>query len=150
MSSSKKEDLFPFTSSSELETRSLGHRFGIFLQAGDVVALVGDLGAGKTQFVKGVAEAFKFPPEDVSSPTFTIVHEYRGSAALYHMDLFRLKDETDLLQAGIEEYLTSGGISLIEWPQKAEHLLPAGTHIISITHQSEGKRLLEYVCLRTP
>ncbi len=149
MAATSSESMFPFDSSSEKQTRALGKQFGLGLRVGAVVALIGDLGAGKTQFVKGIAEAFGFPPEDVSSPTFTIAHEYDGSNVLYHMDLYRIASEAELHQAGIEEYLNAGGICLIEWPQRAEHLLPPGTHFVRITHQSDGKRRIEYSRLNT-
>jgi tRNA threonylcarbamoyladenosine biosynthesis protein TsaE len=141
------EALFPFVSASEDETRELGRRFGAHLNQGDVVALIGDLGAGKTQFVKGIASAFGIAEEDVSSPTFTIAHEYRGSRTLYHMDLYRLSSESELLQAGIEDYINANGICLIEWPNRAEHLLPPHTHIVRLTHLPEEKRRIDYVNL---
>lgn len=148
MAAPNVEKLFPFESASEQQTRALGHQFGLGLQPGDVVALTGDLGAGKTQFVKGIAEAFYFPPEDVSSPTFTIANEYDcSSIVLYHMDLYRLTNEAELLHSGIEEYLNAGGICLVEWPRRAEHLLPERTHVVGITHLPDGKRKLEYARL---
>ena len=144
--------LFPVKSTSEDETRSLGRQFGMTLSKGDVVALVGDLGAGKTQFVKGVASCFGIDEDQVSSPTFTIVHEYLAPASvahsprvpLYHMDLYRLKNDQEVFGAGVEEYLQSDGICLIEWPERAGHLLPEGTHVVSLKHLPEGKRLIEY------
>ena len=146
------EQLFPFESSSEAETRHLGRRFGGVLSKGDIVALVGDLGAGKTQFVKGVASHFGVDERDVSSPTFTIAHEYQPSVSkldddtirLVHMDLYRLKNEEEVFGSGIEDYLHSGFICLIEWPERAGHLLPASTHIVKLSHLPRGKRLIEY------
>jgi len=139
------EALFPFVSSSERDTRERGYRFGSKLRAGDVVALIGDLGAGKTQFAKGVARSMGIPEEDVSSPTFTIANEYKGRLPLYHMDLYRLASESELLQAGIEDYLNSEGVCLIEWPERAEHLLPSDTHIVQLTHLPGGKRQIQYL-----
>ncbi|NQV73034.1 tRNA (adenosine(37)-N6)-threonylcarbamoyltransferase complex ATPase subunit type 1 TsaE [bacterium] len=144
--------LFPVQTTSENETRKLGRQFGMALSKGDVVALVGDLGAGKTQFVKGIAACFGIDEHQVSSPTFTIVHEYHAPenaghsprVSLYHMDLYRLKTDQEIFGAGVEEYLQSDGICLIEWPERAGHLLPEGTHIVSLKHLPEGKRLIEY------
>ena len=140
---SSPADLFPQTSSSEAETRALGKQFGARLAMGDVVALVGDLGAGKTQFVKGVAEAFGISPEDVSSPTFTIAHEYGGHIPLYHLDLYRLSGPAELQQSGVEEYFDMDGICLVEWPERAEHLLPERVQIIRLTHLQDGNRRIE-------
>jgi len=141
------EELFPFSSYSEVETLEFGRKFGSLLQLGDVVALVGDLGAGKTHFVKGVATALGISPEQVSSPTFTIAQEYRGTnptLPLFHLDLYRLTSENELLQTGIEEYLNGEGICVIEWPQRAEALLPSSTHVVKIIHGEENVRHFSY------
>lgn len=103
---------------SPAETEQLGRLFGQALVAGDLVNLVGELGAGKTLFVKGIAAALGFDPAEVQSPTFTLVHEYRGErATLYHLDLYRLDDpaqEVEIL--GFEEYLDpKDAISAVEW-----------------------------------
>lgn len=140
-------DLFPFLSASEEETIEWGRKLGALLRPGDVVALVGDLGAGKTHFVKGIASAWGIETGSVSSPTFTIAQEYRGldsDVALYHLDLYRLDSEKELLQAGIEEYVLGDGICVIEWPQKAESLLPASTHIVKIVHGKGNERHFSY------
>lgn len=135
--------LFPVSSSSEDETRRAGRSFATHLRAGDVVALMGDMGAGKTQFVKGVAEAFGIDPETVTSPTFTIAHEYSGSELIFHLDLYRLRTPADIQSAAVEEYFLMDGICLVEWPERAEYLLPARSVIIRITHRGEDKRLIE-------
>jgi len=137
--------LFPQTSSSEAETRALGKEFGSDLSVGDVVALVGELGAGKTQFVKGVAEAFGVSPEDVSSPTFTIAHEYEGRIPVYHLDLYRLSGPAELQQSGVEEYFDMDGVCLVEWPERAEHLLPERVQVIRLTHLPGGSRRIEHL-----
>ena len=137
------EALFPFESGSEAETISLGRRLGALLQAGDVVALSGDLGAGKTHFVKGIASAFDVDMGDVSSPTFTIAHEYAGRVPIFHLDLYRLTGLGDARRAGLEEYMMGDGICLVEWPGRAPDLLPPDTIIIRMMHRSENERVLD-------
>ena len=134
---------FSKISTSEEETRRLGSEFGAALGEGSIVALVGDLGAGKTQFVKGIATAHGIDPTSVSSPTFTIAHEYSAAIPIYHLDLYRLKGPEEVVRSGVEDYFDRGGICLIERPEKAEHLLPASTILIRIQHLGEDKRRIE-------
>ena len=139
--------LFPFLSRSDAETLELGRKFGELMQSGDVVALIGDLGAGKTHFVKGMAMSLGISPDEVSSPTFTIAQEYRGEKGgtpLFHLDLYRLSSEKELLDAGVEEYVNGDGVCVIEWPQKAESLLPPSTHIVKIIHGNGNERHFSY------
>jgi tRNA threonylcarbamoyladenosine biosynthesis protein TsaE len=97
------------------------------LAGGEVFALYGVLGAGKTQLVKGLARGLGYRG-DVTSPTFTLVHEYRGGRLpLYHLDLYRIPDEQGAVQIGVEEYLPSDGVTVIEWPEHISRLLPADT-----------------------
>ncbi len=113
--------------SSEAETIELGRRFSAALKPGDVVALYGELGSGKTQFVKGVCAGIGVT-EHVTSPTFTLINEYRkhGGMPVFHLDLYRIRSFEELLALGTEEYFEDGGVSLIEWAEKADPLLPAG------------------------
>ncbi len=106
------------TTANESETESAGESLGRSLRRGDVVLLYGDLGAGKTAFVRGLARGIGADPDDVSSPTFTIVQEYTGrSATLYHVDLYRLEPpEVDDL--GLEDLVSGGGIVAIEWAER--------------------------------
>jgi tRNA threonylcarbamoyladenosine biosynthesis protein TsaE len=102
---------------SEDETAAVGERLGARLAAGDVVLLYGDLGAGKTAFVRGLARGLGAPPDDVSSPTFTLVQEYHGRVTLYHVDLYRLEpNEVDDL--GLEELVLGDGVVAIEWAER--------------------------------
>ncbi len=110
------------TTRSAEETRALGRRLGRALRPADVVALVGELGSGKTTLVQGVAEALEARGR-VASPSFLIVHEYRGRLPIYHVDLFRLRPE-DLESIGLEELFDEGGVVLVEWAERAERLLP--------------------------
>jgi tRNA threonylcarbamoyladenosine biosynthesis protein TsaE len=103
---------------SEAETSTAGEALGRELRAGDVVLLYGDLGAGKTAFVRGMARGIGANPDDVSSPTFTIVQEYAGpSATLYHVDLYRL-ESAEIDDLGLEDLVSGEGIVAIEWAER--------------------------------
>lgn len=106
------------TTRSEAETAAVGAELARTLRPGAVVLLSGDLGAGKTAFVRGMAEGLGIDPADVSSPTFTLVQEYRGGRLpLYHVDLYRLKpSEVDDL--GLDEITQAGGVTAVEWPDR--------------------------------
>jgi tRNA threonylcarbamoyladenosine biosynthesis protein TsaE len=105
-------------SHSPAETESLGERLGRALQSGCVMALSGDLGAGKTQLVKGLARGLGIPGR-VHSPTFTLVNEYGGGRLkLFHLDLYRLETRAQVLSAGLEEFLQPDGVSVIEWAER--------------------------------
>ncbi|MEX0844250.1 MAG: tRNA (adenosine(37)-N6)-threonylcarbamoyltransferase complex ATPase subunit type 1 TsaE, partial [Balneolaceae bacterium] len=122
------------------ETIEAGFEFGKQLKPGDVVCLDGDLGAGKTHFVKGVASFFGVEPEDVSSPTYTLIHEHSGTIPVYHFDCYRLKNEEEALEIGAEEYFYGDGVCLIEWPEKINSLIPDEAIWIKISHLSDFKR----------
>ncbi len=100
------------------ETFAAGEKLGKTLKSGDIVALFGGLGAGKTVFAKGIAAGLGIA-EDVTSPTFTLLKEYEGKQKLYHFDLYRIEDEESLENIGFREYLNNGGVCVIEWPEKA-------------------------------
>ncbi|MBU6410878.1 MAG: tRNA (adenosine(37)-N6)-threonylcarbamoyltransferase complex ATPase subunit type 1 TsaE [Verrucomicrobia bacterium] len=107
-------------SHSPAETEALGHEFGRKAQKGGVIALFGDLGAGKTQIVKGLARGLGISAR-VHSPTFTLVNVYRGGRMpLFHLDLYRLNSMDDLLSAGVPEFLEPDGVTVIEWAEKLE------------------------------
>ncbi|MDR9419806.1 tRNA (adenosine(37)-N6)-threonylcarbamoyltransferase complex ATPase subunit type 1 TsaE [Gracilimonas sp.] len=122
------------------ETIQAGKELGKQLQPGDVVRLDGDLGAGKTHFVKGVASYFGIQPEKVSSPTYTLIHEYSGTLPVYHFDCYRLEHEQEALEIGAEEYFYGEGVCLIEWPEKIEGLIPEDAIRVDILHQPEERR----------
>src|SRR5471032_2989707 len=108
-------------------TQAFGEAWAAELTGGEIIALHGVLGAGKTQLVKGLARGLGYSG-DVTSPTFTIVHEYRGGRLpLYHLDLYRLKSEGDGIDIGLEEYLPSDGVTVIEWPDRLASILPPET-----------------------
>jgi tRNA threonylcarbamoyladenosine biosynthesis protein TsaE len=107
-----------FISHSPAETEALGEKFGRAAQRGFVIALSGDLGAGKTQFVRGVARGLEIPAR-VHSPTFTLVNEYGGGRLkLFHLDLYRLETAEQILSAGVEEFLSPDGVAVIEWAER--------------------------------
>jgi tRNA threonylcarbamoyladenosine biosynthesis protein TsaE len=107
-----------FISHSPAETEALGEKFGRTSTRGLVIALSGDLGAGKTQFVRGMARGLEISGR-VHSPTFTLVNEYGGGRLkLFHLDLYRLETPAQILSAGIEEYLQPDGVSVIEWAER--------------------------------
>ncbi len=112
-------------STSEAETIGAGERLGARLKAGDVVALFGGLGSGKTRFVRGVCRALGVD-RNVSSPTFTLLHEYRARGlAVYHFDFYRIVSAAELTEIGFAEYLDRGdGVCLIEWAERVETFLP--------------------------
>jgi len=109
-----------FTSHSPAETESLGERWGQAAQSGWVIGLSGELGAGKTQFVKGLARGLGVVAR-VHSPTFTLVNEYDGGRLrLFHLDLYRLETRGQILSAGLEEFLQPDGVAVIEWAERLE------------------------------
>jgi tRNA threonylcarbamoyladenosine biosynthesis protein TsaE len=109
------------------ETFELGRRIGATLRGGEVLALDGELGAGKTQFVKGLAAGLGHD-SDVTSPTFTLIHEYTGGRLpLYHFDFYRIESEDEAIRAGLDDYLGGSGVLAIEWAGKFPALLPRTT-----------------------
>ena len=121
------------------ETWAVARRLAGELKPGDVVCLEGDLGAGKTTFTQGLAAALGVAGR-VTSPTFCIVQEHRAADAegrfLVHMDLYRLRDETDVLAVGWEDYLSEGAILVVEWPERAGSLIPPTARRVRITHSA--------------
>ena len=129
-----------YISDSPSETESAGRDFAEGLRAGNVIALVGPLGAGKTQFVKGLVAGIGAPVA-VTSPTFTLVHEYTGGRVpVYHFDFFRLEDSQSVRRLGLDEYFFGDGISVVEWADKFPDLIPADARWISFDSKSETRR----------
>jgi tRNA threonylcarbamoyladenosine biosynthesis protein TsaE len=130
------------TTTSEQETAAAGATLASSLQAGDVVLLTGDLGAGKTAFVRGLADGLGIDPADVSSPTFTLIQEYRGGRlVLHHIDLYRLTPrEVDDL--GLDDLIDEGGVVAVEWPDRwTRH--PAHAIRVTLTPNGESSRQVE-------
>jgi tRNA threonylcarbamoyladenosine biosynthesis protein TsaE len=124
----------------EAEMEALGEAIAAELEAGSVLALVGGLGAGKTRFVKGLARGAGFPGE-VTSPTFSLVHEYRGGRLpVFHFDLYRLKDEEELLGIGWDEFFDEPGVVIAEWADLFPDLIPPGARWLHFEVLPEGGR----------
>jgi tRNA threonylcarbamoyladenosine biosynthesis protein TsaE len=124
---------------SEAETGAIGRELAATLHAGDVVLLHGDLGAGKTAFVRGLAEGLGVAPENVSSPTFTLVQEYRGGRlTLFHVDLYRLDEAREIDELGLEE-IAADGVLAIEWAEKMPRP-PANAIRVRIAHAGDEAR----------
>lgn len=131
----------PVTSASVDETIALGARLAETLMPGDVLALEGDLGTGKTHLVKGVAQGLGLDPRDVRSPTFTIVQVHEGGRLpLYHFDAYRIGSPGEFVDLGFEEYVFGEGVTVVEWPQRVASLLPEYTQWLHLEHVSESKR----------
>ena len=130
-------------SSSVEDTIAHGRTIAATLRRGDVLALCGDLGAGKTHFAKGILSGLQ-GDAPVTSPTFTLIHEYPGGRLpVYHFDFYRLEDEDEALKIGLDEYLDGDGVCLIEWADKFPALLPSHTRWLRFTHRPDGTRLIE-------
>jgi tRNA threonylcarbamoyladenosine biosynthesis protein TsaE len=127
-------------------TRRLGRRLGEALQPGDVVALVGDLGAGKTQLVRGACEGAGVDAGDVSSPTFAIVQTYRGRLPVHHADLYRLADLDELYAAGFMDLVGGDGALLVEWADRIAGWLPEDRLVIRLAEVAgwPGRRRLAF------
>lgn len=130
-----------FSSHSYSETVNFAAHFASSLLLNDVVALCGELGVGKTAFVKGIARGLGALSEEiVSSPTFSYLHIYNGEIPLYHFDLYRLHSEKEFALTGFEEYFSAGGITCIEWPEYAVAYLPKEAIYIDLSHRGTQKR----------
>jgi tRNA threonylcarbamoyladenosine biosynthesis protein TsaE len=132
-------------SKSVAETDRLGRRIGRSLQGGEIVALYGELGSGKTALVRGMAAGLGAPPQAVSSPTFVLIHEYRGRVRLAHADLYRLDSAAELPHIGLSDYDDGRTVTAIEWAEKAGHDLPADRLEIHLRHRSPRSREITFV-----
>jgi tRNA threonylcarbamoyladenosine biosynthesis protein TsaE len=135
-----------FQTRSASETIRLGKNIGSRLLPGDVVALVGELGTGKTQLIKGMATGIGVgKPTYISSPSFTLIHEYPGKIPFYHIDLFRLEREKEAEGLGLEDYFQGKGIAAIEWADKIPSFLPKEILLIRIAYTGIHTRSLEII-----
>jgi tRNA threonylcarbamoyladenosine biosynthesis protein TsaE len=132
------------TTHSAEETTELGRQLAAELKPGSIVLLRGDLGAGKTTMVKGIAEGFQAAKaDDVTSPTFTLIHEYRGPAVtLYHIDLYRIDTQRELDTLALDDLMTPQSILLIEWGEKFERFAKERDVEITIEHGGGDDRLV--------
>lgn len=129
-----------FIIDTEAGTRALGLSIADAAEPGDIIALIGDLGTGKTALTKYIAEGLGIK-EEVISPTFTIVREYRsGRLPLFHFDVYRLSGPEEFIDAGAEDYLEDSGLSVIEWADIVADALPEDALLIHIQYADEGRR----------
>jgi tRNA threonylcarbamoyladenosine biosynthesis protein TsaE len=125
------------------DTLAIARLLGGALVPGDVVALTGDLGAGKTWFCKGVGEALGFSPDRIVSPTFTIVTEHEGDTPFIHVDVYRLDTLREAVEIGLEETLAGGaGVCMVEWAEKVRELLPTDCIRVTFTIAGADRRVI--------
>ena len=139
------ETRLSFRSASEADTERLGQALARVLGEGGVVALSGPLGAGKTRLVQAIAVSLGVDRREVVSPTFVLVHEYRGSRPIYHLDAYRLRDTDEFLQLGADEYFQPPNVVLIEWAERVAECLPEERMEITITAGGGDERQFELV-----
>lgn len=125
---------------SRTATEAFGRTIGRMLTGGETLALFGELGAGKTALVRGIAAGLGMPPNQVTSPTFVLIHEYRGRLPLIHMDLYRLQSAADAEGIGLQEYFYSETVTAIEWADKFPELLPSDRLELTLQHKTPTTR----------
>ena len=135
-----------FTTNSPEETIALGRELASYLSPPKLVILRGDLGAGKTTLIKGIAEGFNAASqEDVTSPTFTLIHEYRGpTATIYHIDLYRVDTQRELQTLGLDDLMSDESVLLIEWGEKFERIQNERNIEIALNRTSENERTVTF------
>ena len=130
-------------SKSANETQALGVSWATEVKSGWVIGLAGDLGSGKTQLVKGFARGMGIT-DQITSPTFTLVCEYEAELPLHHLDFYRLKDNSEIVKAGLESYFTPTGITVIEWIDRWTGPLPLHFRQVTLTQTGENERRIEH------
>jgi len=125
------------------ETKTWGRRLASLLEGGELLGLVGELGAGKTCFIKGLASGLNLREGDILSPTFTMIQEHRGRLPLFHIDLYRL-DRVALDDLGLREYLFSEGVAAVEWFERLREAPELECITVSITYADAGSRRIEF------
>lgn len=139
----KKKHNLEIITENEEETFAFGKKFASLLHNGAVVAFFGDLGAGKTTLIKGLASAFgTINPLEIQSPTFTYLHIYKGSATVHHFDLYRLENVADFLNRGLDEFLVCNGLTCIEWSERITPILPETCIHVSIKALNDKTRMI--------
>lgn len=132
-----------FRTHSPEETQEIGVQIGTQLRPGDVVALIGDLGAGKTCLTQGIAQGVGvYQDQTVNSPSYILINEYEGKIPIYHIDLYRLERLEDIVALGLEDYLEGDGICVIEWGDRMDELLPESHIQVTITAEDESTRAI--------
>ena len=136
-----------FTSQSESQTHALGRAIGLAARAGDVVGLVGELGAGKTCLTKGVAAGLAVVEQgQVRSPTFVLIREHAGRLRLFHVDAYRLSGAEELASLGFEEVLSQGGLTVVEWADHVSDALPADRLSLHLNITGPNSRRISLSC----
>lgn len=131
------------SSDSPERTARWGRELGTLLNGGDVVALVGELGAGKTTLTQGIVRGLGVAEGHyIGSPTFTLINEYEGRVPVYHLDFYRIESPAELVQLGLEEYLDGEGVAIIEWADKIEALLPEEHMLVRMEHKDSRVRIV--------
>jgi tRNA threonylcarbamoyladenosine biosynthesis protein TsaE len=133
-----------YNSHAEVETAALGAAIGRGARAGAVIALVGNLGAGKTRLARAIAAALEVDEKLVTSPTFVLIQEYNGRLPVFHFDTYRLRSIEEFLDLGVEEYFEAGGVCLIEWADRVAGVLPDDVLRIEIDIAGESTRVFNF------
>lgn len=142
--------MIQFLSASPGETEQIGERIAARLKEGSVVALFGGMGMGKTALTRGIARGLGVGENAVSSPTFALVHEYRGKIPLFHFDMYRVTGWDDLFSTGFFDYLDAGGVLVIEWSENIEAALPQDAVRVTLSPaQNENERMIRIEGIET-
>ncbi|MDR1002527.1 MAG: tRNA (adenosine(37)-N6)-threonylcarbamoyltransferase complex ATPase subunit type 1 TsaE [Oscillospiraceae bacterium] len=138
-----------YKTQSESESRQLGFILGSALRGAECIAMFGDLGAGKTTFIRGLAKGLSIDESEISSPTFALVHEHEGRCRLFHFDMYRVVSLEDLYSTGFFDYLENG-VMVIEWSENIENALPENHLSVRIEKDGENGRIFEIDGVDTP
>lgn len=140
-----KKRTITYQTASDLETFDLARSLGELLESGDVVALMGPLGSGKTAFAKGAGNGLGVSEKTViTSPSFALVNEYDARLTFYHMDLYRLDGLNEILSAGLEEYLREDGVALVEWADRCPDIIPAWAVHVTMAISGPNERVITF------
>lgn len=131
-------------SSSPAETERIGSLLGMCLEKGDVLALIGELGSGKTVLVRGIAAGMGADMREVASPSFTLVNEYAGRVPVFHIDLYRLESDRDLYDIGYYEYMAGDGIAVVEWADRVPHAVPDHALRVTLSYLDVQRRRITF------
>lgn len=125
----------------EEETKEIGYKLGKILNKGNVVCLIGDLGAGKTTLTQSLAKGLEID-DYITSPTFTIINEYEGRIPLYHFDVYRIASSEEMYEIGFEEYIYGQGVCIIEWANLIEDIIPKEHLYIELNYKEDGREMI--------